>query len=65
MTEAESRIAELVAEGRSNKNVALLLSVSVKTIESALTRIYRKLDISSRTQLAARARTQRDDAPIT
>ena len=65
LTEAESRIAELVAEGRSNKDVALLLSVSVKTIESALTRIYRKLDISSRTQLAARARTQRDDAPIT
>lgn len=63
LTEAERRIAELVAYGHSNKEVAAQLSVTVKTIEKALTRIYRKLDVHSRAQLAARSRERGGSGP--
>jgi DNA-binding CsgD family transcriptional regulator len=52
LTPSERRIAELVAEGKTNKEVAAALVVVERTVESALTQIYRKLDIRSRTQLA-------------
>lgn len=52
LTTAESRVAELVAEGASNRQTAEALYVSVKTIEATLTRIYRKLGIRSRHQLS-------------
>ncbi len=54
LTDAERRIAELVASGRSNKEAATALHVSVKTVEVTLTRVYRKLGVRSRSQLAAR-----------
>ena len=54
LTEGERRIAELVAAGSSNKDTAATLFVTVHTVEGALTRIYRKLGVRSRTQLAAR-----------
>jgi DNA-binding CsgD family transcriptional regulator len=53
LTPTEERVAELVAEGRSNKQVADALFVSVRTVEANLTRIYAKLGIHSRTELAA------------
>lgn len=53
LTNAESRVAELVADGASNRETAESLFVSVKTIEAILTRVYRKLGVKSRTQLAA------------
>jgi DNA-binding CsgD family transcriptional regulator len=53
LTPTEQRVAELVAEGRSNKEVAGELFVSVRTVEANLTRIYAKLGIRSRTELAA------------
>ena len=46
--------AGLVAEGMSNRDVADVLFVSVKTVETNLTRVYRKLGIRSRTQLGKR-----------
>jgi DNA-binding CsgD family transcriptional regulator len=52
LTPTERRIAELVAEGRSNRDVGAALFVTPKTVESALTRIYRKLGVRSRTELA-------------
>ena len=52
LTEAEARIAALVAEGRSNKEVAASLFVSVKTVEAALTRVYEKVGVRSRAELA-------------
>ena len=55
MTEAERRIAALVAEGRTNREVAAALFVTEHSVENALTRIYRKLDVRSRAELAARA----------
>ena len=54
LTETERRVAELVAEGRSNKDVAAALFVSVKTVEATLTRVYETLGVHSRAELAAR-----------
>ena len=44
-------MATLVVEGRSNPEVAAVLRVSRKTIESHLSQIYRKLGIRSRMEL--------------
>jgi DNA-binding NarL/FixJ family response regulator len=54
LTPTEQRIAQLVAEGRSNKEVAAAMFVTPKTVETNLSRIYAKLGIHSRTELARR-----------
>lgn len=54
LTPTEERVAELVAQGKTNREVAHTLFVSQKTVEANLTRIYRKLEVHSRTALAAR-----------
>ena len=54
LTPTEQRVADLVAEGRSNKQVAVELFVTVRTVEANLTRIYAKLGVRSRTELASR-----------
>jgi DNA-binding CsgD family transcriptional regulator len=54
LTESERRIAELAAAGRPNKEIAAALFVSERTVESNLTRAYRKLGVRSRTELARR-----------
>jgi DNA-binding CsgD family transcriptional regulator len=54
LTAAESRIAELVAQGKTNREVAAALFLTVRSVETALTRIYRKLGVRSRTELASR-----------
>ncbi|MEU8530033.1 LuxR C-terminal-related transcriptional regulator, partial [Streptomyces sp. NPDC048629] len=52
LTEAEQRLALLVGQGASNQEAAAKLFLSVKTVEARLTRIYQKLDVRSRAQLA-------------
>jgi DNA-binding CsgD family transcriptional regulator len=52
LTEAERRIAALVAEGNTNREVAAALFLTEHTVETALTRIYRKLGVRSRAELA-------------
>ncbi|WTP19299.1 LuxR C-terminal-related transcriptional regulator [Streptomyces sp. NBC_00191] len=42
----------MVREGASNQEAAAKLYLSVKTVEARLTRIYQKLDVRSRAQLA-------------
>jgi DNA-binding CsgD family transcriptional regulator len=54
LTETERRVAELVAQGLSNKEVAAALFVSVRAVEANLSKVYAKLGIRSRTQLAGR-----------
>jgi DNA-binding CsgD family transcriptional regulator len=54
LTPTEQRVAALVAEGKTNKEVAAILVVADRTVESALTHIYRKLDVRSRTELAGK-----------
>ena len=52
LTEGELRVAHLAAQGRTNAEIAGELFISIHTVESNLTRIYRKLGVRSRTQLA-------------
>jgi DNA-binding CsgD family transcriptional regulator len=52
LTPSERRVAQLAADGLSNKEIAQTLFVTVKTVEQHLGRVYRKLDIGSRKQLA-------------
>lgn len=52
LTPAERRVAALVAEGRTNREVAAALFLGERTVETHLTRIYSKLGVRSRTELA-------------
>jgi DNA-binding CsgD family transcriptional regulator len=52
LSETERRIAELVAAGRRNREVAAALSLSPNTVAWNLSKVYRKLGVSSRTELA-------------
>ena len=54
LTASEGRVAGLVAQGHSNKEVAQALFVTVHTVEVHLSRVYAKLGVRSRTQLAGR-----------
>jgi DNA-binding NarL/FixJ family response regulator len=54
LTPAEKRIAQLVAAGYSNKQIASQLFVTVRTVETHLTKVYSKLDVHSRAGLARR-----------
>ncbi|GAA4487738.1 LuxR family transcriptional regulator [Actinoallomurus oryzae] len=59
LTGVERRVAVLVADGATNREIATRLFVSVKTVEAALTRTYRKLGIRSRVDLARLAAAHR------
>jgi DNA-binding CsgD family transcriptional regulator len=52
LTAAESRVAALVAEGRTNREVAAALFLGERTVETHLSHIYAKLGVRSRTELA-------------
>jgi DNA-binding CsgD family transcriptional regulator len=52
LTAAERRVAALVAEGRTNREVAAALFLGERTVASHLTHIYAKLGVRSRTELA-------------
>ncbi len=52
LTSTERRVADLVIRGQSNREIAAELFVTVRTVESTLTRIYSRLGVQSRTQLA-------------
>jgi len=59
LTPTEERVAALVAEGRTNREVADELVVTVRAVEANLTRIYSKLGVRSRVELT-RALADRD-----
>jgi len=52
LTPSERRVADLAAEGLSNRAIAETLFVTVKTVEMHLGHAYRKLGIRSRRELA-------------
>ena len=54
LSETEQRVATLVADGRSNKEIAAELYMSVRTVEAHLSRVYAKLGIRSRAALTRR-----------
>jgi DNA-binding CsgD family transcriptional regulator len=57
LTEGELRVAQEVAAGKTNQEAAAALFLSVHTVESVLTRVYRKLGVRSRTELSRRLDT--------
>jgi DNA-binding CsgD family transcriptional regulator len=63
LTPSERRIAAMAAEGLSNREIAQALFVTLRTIEMHLSNAFRKLDVSSRTQLAA-ALAAGEPAPV-
>ena len=54
LSQTERAVAALVARGRTNQEVADALHMSPKTVEWNLTKIYRALNVRSRTELAIR-----------
>jgi DNA-binding CsgD family transcriptional regulator len=62
LTPTEQRVADLVARGGTNREVAGELFVTERTVEANLTRIYRKLGVRSRTELAHRFASEGESA---
>lgn len=56
LTPTEEQVARLVADGLTNREVAMSLFMSAKTVEANLTHIYRKLGVTSRRELGRRMR---------
>lgn len=54
LTDAERHVAGLAATGMTNPEIAAAAFLSVKTVEAHLSRVYRKLGVRSRAELAAR-----------
>jgi DNA-binding CsgD family transcriptional regulator len=54
LTKTERRVAEMVASGLTNREVAAQLFISPRTVEANLSKIYSKFGVRSRTELAAR-----------
>ena len=57
LTAAERRVAVLVAEGQTNREVAAALFLGERTVASHLTHVYAKLGVRSRTELASKVQT--------
>ena len=55
LSERELDVVRLVVDGRSNDEIASRLGIGAKTVESHLRRLFERLDIASRTELATRA----------
>ena len=65
LTATEQRVADLIASGATNRDAAAALFVSVRTVETHVASIYRKLGVRTRAELARRlaapsARSGRD-----
>jgi DNA-binding CsgD family transcriptional regulator len=65
LTAAQTRVAQLVAAGMSNQEIATSLYMSRRSVESHLTKIYRELGIRSRSQLATALAATQDSQPDT
>jgi len=55
LTEKEARVLELIAEGKSNKQIGAMLFLAEGTVKNYVSRIMDKLDARSRTELAVLA----------
>jgi len=55
LTERETQVLKLIAEGLTNKSISHLLSITESTVENHIHKIYEKLNISNRSQATAYA----------
>jgi DNA-binding CsgD family transcriptional regulator len=62
LTPREIQIAELVAQGLTNAQIGTALWITENSVKQALKRIFRKLNISSRTELATKLSLSKDKA---
>ncbi|HYN69364.1 MAG TPA: LuxR C-terminal-related transcriptional regulator [Candidatus Eisenbacteria bacterium] len=63
LTPTQRRVATLAVDGRSNKEIAAAMGVSVNTVEAHLTAVYRALDVASRVELVHRLETTDSSKP--
>ncbi|MCZ7433045.1 helix-turn-helix transcriptional regulator [Streptomyces sp. WMMC1477] len=63
LSRAERRVAALAAQGHTNRQISSKLFITVSTVEQHLTRVYRKLDVKQRTDLANRLSSVRAGVP--
>jgi DNA-binding CsgD family transcriptional regulator/tetratricopeptide (TPR) repeat protein len=54
LTKRQSEVADLIARGNSNQEIATALSISENTVEHHISEIYSRLNVASRSQLVAR-----------
>jgi DNA-binding NarL/FixJ family response regulator len=62
LTETERRIAVLIAQGRTNRQIASVMFVTQNTVQTHVRHIFLKLDVRSRTELAVRFPSAQADA---
>ena len=63
LTPHELAVANLVGKGMSNRQIAAEIMVSIKTVQAHLTKIYAKVGVASRAELAARIHQDGSPAP--
>lgn len=63
LTRQEVTVARLAANGRTNRQIAGAMFISVKTVEYHLAKVYTKLGITSRAELASHPEHPRDPVP--
>jgi DNA-binding NarL/FixJ family response regulator len=63
LTPTEERVAELAGQGLRNAEIAAQLYVTPKTVEATLSRVYRKLGVRSRTELAGHLAAASSEQP--
>jgi DNA-binding NarL/FixJ family response regulator len=61
LTEAEWRVAALVADGMSNKEIAEALNLSIRTVENHVSRILAKKNFSNRVEIARHVMSRKED----
>ncbi|PXX71506.1 regulatory LuxR family protein [Nocardia tenerifensis] len=64
LSDAQRRVAELAALGYTNRDISRRLFITVSTVEQHLTKVYRKLGISSRADLPTATGDQDYDGPV-
>lgn len=63
LTPAQARVAELVAAGSTNAEIARELHMSLRTVETHLSRVYKEHGVTSRSRLAATLAASRGSSP--
>jgi DNA-binding NarL/FixJ family response regulator len=63
LSERERQVLRLLAEGQNNKDIASTLSITIKTLDKHLEKIYQKLEVTSRTAAVLWGKENAGDFP--